>query len=91
MQKLLEGASSAEEALLKCAAHFNVSAKSKEVLTSLEDIIEHRKEEKTELERAMVSSVADAIRQQNRIEKEQPGWSSLNKQEKGEILNPLNR
>lgn len=91
MQKVLDGSRSAEEALLKCCAHFNLAGDSSTVLSTLEDIVQHRRKEMTDLEETMIASVAAAIRQQNRIEKEQPGWIALKKQEKGEILNPLPR
>mmetsp|Transcript_5343 Transcript_5343/g.5881 ORF Transcript_5343/g.5881 Transcript_5343/m.5881 type:complete len:626 (-) Transcript_5343:87-1964(-) len=92
MQKVLEGSKTAEEALLKCCAHFNITGDSSTALNTLEEIIKCRKAEKDGLEETIITSVEEAIRQQNGIEREQSGWITLKKaQGKGEILNALAR
>ena len=91
MQQILQDSSSAEEALLKCCTHFNLSGESTTPLKTCDDIIAFRKEQQRDLERDIVASVACAIRQQNRIESMQPGWKVLTRMEKGEVLNVVGR
>jgi hypothetical protein len=57
----------------------------------ISDLIQFRKDQKRELEDEIVSFVAAAIRQQDRIEHEQPGWKDKKKDEKGELLNVVGR
>ena len=91
MQKILQDSHSAEEALLKCCTHFDLSGESGTPLKTCEDIIKFRKEQKAELERDIITSVAAAIRQQQRIERMQPGWLKITKAEKGELLDSVGR
>ena len=76
---------------MKCCAHFNITGDSSTALNTLEEIIKCRKAERDGLEETIVASVAEATRLQNLIEKEQPGWITLKKHEKGEMLNALGR
>ena len=91
MQKILQDSGSAEEALLKCCTHFDLSGESGTPLKTCEDIIKFRKDQKAELERDIVASVAAAVRQQQKISHLQPGWVDLTKAETGEMLDSVGR
>lgn len=91
LRQVLEDSSSAEEALLKCCTHFNLSNESTTPMKTCDDIIAFRKDQQEDLERDIVDSLASAIRQQNRIEILQPGWTKLTKMDKGEVLNVVGR
>lgn len=88
---MLQDSKSSEEALIKCCTHFSPSGQSATPQSTCMEVIEFRKEQKQELEDEIVASVAAAIRQQERIEKEQPGWKAIQKEETGEMLNPVSR
>jgi SNF2 family DNA or RNA helicase len=89
MQTMLQNSGSAEEALLKCCSHFNMSAESSTALKTIGDIIDFRKEQQDDLKESMVDSLAAAYRQRQRIIDEQPDWATVSKAETGEVLDAL--
>lgn len=91
MQKSLQDSASAEEALLKCCSHFNLSSDSATALETIADIIKHRKKDRKDCERNIVDALIDAYRQRQRVLDVQPDWSSLtgNILEKGEVKDEL--
>jgi len=91
MQRILEDSATAEEALLKRCAHFNMSKKPSTALETCDLIIEHRKEELADCEEELVGMIAAAIRQRNRILKEDRGWKGTTRSEKGEVEDTLER
>jgi len=91
MQKVLQDSASAEEALVKCCSHFNMSlsSQSESALETVKDLIKLRGRQKDELVAEMVESVAAALREEHRIVQEQPDWKSVTVSEKGEVENSV--
>jgi hypothetical protein len=91
MRRILEDSHSGEEALLKRCAHFN-KLSSKSSVTALETcdmIIEQRQQELLECEAELISMVATAIRQRNRILEKDRSWKGTARTEKGEVADAL--
>jgi SNF2-related domain len=88
MQRILQDSESGEEALLKCCSHFNMSA-SFTALETIDDIIKLRETEKNNLEDEMIRSLAAAFRQEKKILRFQPDWSSVSITGKGEVQDAL--
>jgi hypothetical protein len=89
MQKVLQESESAEEALLKCSSHFNMSSESATALETVDDIIKLRVSQQSALEKELVRGLVAAFRQRKRILAGQPDWGTLEKQEKLEISDPV--
>ena len=89
MQRMLQDSGSAEEALLKCCSHFNMSSESSTALKTISDIIQFRKEQHADLKKSMIKSLESAYRQRQRIISEQPDWATVNKAETGEVVDAL--
>jgi SNF2 family DNA or RNA helicase len=89
MQRMLQDSGSAEEALLKCCSHFNMSSESSTALKTISDIIEFRKEQQTDLKKSMIKSLKSAYLQRQRIINEQPDWATVSRAETGEVVDAL--
>jgi SNF2 family DNA or RNA helicase len=89
MQRMLQDSGSAEEALLKCCSHFNMSSESSTALKTISDIIAFRKEQQADLKKSMIKSLISAYRQRQRIINEQPDWATVSRAETGEVVDAL--
>lgn len=89
MQQVLNESSSAEEALLKCCSHFNMTQASATAMETLEDIIRTRRDQKIDLEKHLKMSFAAAFRQRHRILSHQKDWLSVKETGKGEVRDGL--
>lgn len=89
MQQVLQESASAEEALLKCCSHFNMSQSSATALETLEDIIKIRENQKNHLEKDLRDSLAAAFRQRHKILEYQPDWLSVKETGQGEVRDGL--
>ena len=90
VQKAIVDAESAEEALLKCCCHFNLSSEDGVTASeTVEDIINKRISEKNKLEEEITQAIAAAFRQKHRILEIQPSWKSVFKTQRGEIHDAL--
>jgi hypothetical protein len=89
MQRILQGSSTGEEALLKCCSHFNMTSETYTALQTIEDIIRFRESEKNKLESEMTTAIAAAFRQRHRILHHQPDWLSITETGKGEVRDSL--
>lgn len=91
MQQILQESTSAEEALLKCCCHFNMSSSESgsSAMETIKDIIDHRRKQKDSLVTSLVRQIADAYRMQHKILLEQPGWLSETATGKGEVPSAL--
>lgn len=91
-QRILENSDSAEEALLKRCAHFNIdSSTPSTALETCDHIISQRHSELRDCENELMESVAAAIRQRNLILKKDSDWKGMNRTEKGEVEDTLER
>ena len=91
-QRILENSDSAEEALLKRCTHFNIGSDTPSTaLEACDLIILHRKTEQDECENELMASIAAAIRQRNLILKHDKNWKGMNRTEKGEVEDTLER
>lgn len=89
MQHLVEGSESAEEALLKRCAQFNMSKSSMTALETCDLIVQHRKEELADCTKELMESIAAALRQRNLILKHDSGWRDMTLSGKGEVPDML--
>lgn len=89
MQLVLQESASAEEALLKCCSHFNMSQSSATALETLHDIIIRREEQKKLLETDLTDALTAAFRQRNKILQCQPNWMSVKETGQGEVRDEL--
>ena len=90
MQKILCGAQTAEEALLKACTHFDMDKNAKNAAEKICDVIRIRKSEIKRLEREIIEGVASSYRQHHCILGLQPDWNDARKVEKGEVASALN-
>jgi SNF2 family DNA or RNA helicase len=90
MQQVLEESKSAEEALLKRCAHFNMSgSNSTTAMEKCDEIIKLREKQNTVCEEDLVDSIAAALKQRNLILELDPGWLGTKSTEKGEVQDRL--
>lgn len=91
MQLAIVNAETAEEALIKCCCHYNLSNGSKgaNAKETMMDIIRLRQHEKDQLETQIKEAFQAARRQQQRILEFQPDWADVKKTENGEIHDAL--
>ena len=90
MQQVLEESKSAEEALLKRCAHFNMSgSKSTTAMEKCDEIIKLREEQNSVCEEDLVDAIAAALKQRNLILELDPGWLGTKSTEKGEVQDRL--
>jgi SNF2 family DNA or RNA helicase len=90
MQQVLEESKSAEEALLKRCAHFNMSgSKFTTAMEKCDEIIELREKQNTVCEEDLVDAIAAALKQRNLILELDPGWLGTKSTEKGEVQDRL--
>lgn len=88
MQAVLAGSQSAEEALLKRCAHFNMNSGSTTALATCTDIFNDRKRELEECEAELTEFVVSACTQRDAILQFQPDWKGTPETIKGEVREP---
>ena len=93
MQKVLEESETAEEALMKRAAHFNWLdidiSDSKQNQDTCSALIDVRERQLQECEAQLLHSIERAMRQRIRILDLQPGWIGEKESGKGEVEDRL--
>ena len=91
MQRSLGNSKSAEEALLKTCAHFNMHKKDATPLETCEDIVTIRRNQLKSCESDLFDAIANAIARRVFILEHQPDWVGFAKTEHGEVEDRLER
>ena len=91
MQNSLGSSKSAEEALLKTCAHFNMNKKDATPLETCEEIVSIRRDQLTSCERDFFNAIANGVARRVFILEHQPDWLGFAKTEHGEVEDRLQR
>jgi hypothetical protein len=89
MQKSLGGSKSAEEALLKTCAHFNMHQKDATPLETCEEIVSIRQGQLESCEKDIFYAIANGVARRVFILEHQPDWIGYAKTELGEVEDRL--
>ncbi|GMI05451.1 hypothetical protein TrVE_jg4580 [Triparma verrucosa] len=89
MNEILEDSKSAEEALLKRCAHFDLAGNSTSALETCENIIKMRTTQMDDCVKDLTKQLAAAIRQRREICKIQKNWEGMVNESGGEVNDRL--